>query len=97
MLTDEIKCSFDRSRGTYGTLRLKADLAEKGDCWDKAVVESFFDSPEWELFENNISENRMVVRHAISEYTLVFYNRQRWHSTQGDLTPHEFERQAEAA
>lgn len=29
MLTDKIKFYFDRSRGTYGTLRLKADLAEE--------------------------------------------------------------------
>lgn len=29
MLTDKIRFYFDRSRGTYGTLRLKADLTEE--------------------------------------------------------------------
>ncbi|GGM16046.1 transposase [Deinococcus aerophilus] len=78
-------------------LRAKESMSRKGDCWDNAVVESFFSSLKRELFEDNIFENRMVARQAIFEYIEVFYNRQRRHSTLGYLTPHEFERQAKAA
>lgn len=78
-------------------LRAKGSMSRKGDCWDNAVVESFFSSLKRELFEDTIFENRTVARQAIFEYIEVFYNRQRRHSTLGYLTPHEFERQAKAA
>ncbi|CAM3674431.1 Integrase catalytic domain-containing protein [Deinococcus saxicola] len=78
-------------------LRAKGSMSRKGDCWDNAVVESFFSSLKRELFEDIIFENRTVARQAIFEYIEVFYNRQRRHSTLGYLTPHEFERQAKAA
>ncbi|CAM4118400.1 IS3 family transposase [Deinococcus marmoris] len=45
-------------------------MSRKGDCWDNAVVQSFFSSLKRELFENHT-----VARQAIFEYTLVFHNR----------------------
>lgn len=78
-------------------LQAKGSMSRKGDCWDNAIVESFFSSLKRELFEDTIFENRTVARQAIFEYIEVFYNRQRRHSTLGYLTPHEFERQAKAA
>lgn len=72
-------------------------MSRKGDCWDNAVVESFFSSLKRELFGEIIFESRAAARHAVFEYIEVFYNRQRRHSTLGYLTPLEFERQATAA
>lgn len=78
-------------------LGAKGSMSRKGECWDNAVVESFFSSLKRELFEEVILENRTVARQAIFEYIEIFYNRQRRHSTLGYLTPLEFERQATAA
>lgn len=72
-------------------------MSRKGNCWDNAVVESFFNSLKRELFEEAIFESRAAARHAVFEFIEVFYNRQRRHSTLGYLTPLEFERQATAA
>lgn len=78
-------------------LRARGSMSRKGDCWDHAVVESFFSSLKRELFEEAIFETRAVARQAVFEFIEVFYNRQRRHSTLGYLTPWEFERQATAA
>lgn len=78
-------------------LRARGSVSRKGDCWDHAVVESFFSSLKRELFEDAVFERRAVARQAVFEFIEVFYNRQRRHSRLGYLTPLEFERQAAAA
>ena len=63
----------------------------KGDCYDNAVMESFFSTLKRELvvFENFLT--REEAKAKIFEYVEVFYNRQRRHSTLGYLSPVEFE------
>jgi len=63
----------------------------KGDCYDNAVMESFFSTLKRELvvFENFLT--REEAKAKIFEYIEVFYNRQRRHSTLGYLSPVEFE------
>ncbi|GGK40819.1 transposase [Deinococcus malanensis] len=78
-------------------MRARGSMSRKGDCWDNAVVESFFSSLKRELLDDSVFETRDVARHAVFEFIEVFYNRQRRHSTLGYLTPLEFERQATAA
>ncbi|WP_162485369.1 IS3-like element ISDds1 family transposase [Deinococcus deserti] len=78
-------------------MRARGSMSRKGDCWDNAVVESFFSSLKRELLEDTIFETRDVARQAVFEFIEVFYNRQRRHSSLGYLTPLEFERQATAA
>lgn len=64
-----------------------------GDCFDNAVVESFFASLKIELVDRQVWPTRNAARLAIFEYVEVWYNRQRRHSTLGYLTPTEFELQ----
>ena len=78
-------------------LQAQVSMSRKGECWDNAVLESFFSSLKRELLSDTIFESRAFARQAIFEYIEIFYNRQRRHSTLGYLTPLEFERQAEAA
>ncbi|GGK24912.1 transposase [Deinococcus malanensis] len=84
-------------RAELARMRARGSMSRKGDCWDNAVVESFFSSLKRELLEDTVFENQDVARHAVFEFIEVFYNRQRRHSTLGYLTPLEFERQATAA
>ena len=72
-------------------------MSRRGNCWDNGVLQGLFSSPKRELLDGTPFESRAVARQAISESTLVFYNRRRRHSTLGDLTPLEFERQAQVA
>jgi putative transposase len=62
-----------------------------GDCYDNAVVESFFSSLKTELVDRQVWPSRAAARLAIFEYLEVWYNRQRRHSTLGYLSPTEFE------
>ena len=51
-------------------MRARGSMSRKGDCWDNAVVESFFSSLKRELFKDAIFESRAATRHAVFESTL---------------------------
>lgn len=62
-----------------------------GTAYDNAVVESFFGSLKRELLRGRRFATRAQARSAIFEWIEAFYNRQRRHSTLGQLSPAEFE------
>ena len=66
-------------------------MSRKGDCWDNAVVESFFGTLKQELVHRSEFETRNEAKSAIFEYIEVFYNRWRRHSYIGYMSPAEFE------
>lgn len=69
-----------------------ASMGKKGDCFDNAVVESFFSTLKRELLLDQVFSTRQEGRSQVFEYVEVFYNRQRRHSTLGYRSPVEFER-----
>ncbi len=62
-----------------------------GDALDNAVAESFFATLQVELLDRQRWSTRRELTTAIFDYTEVFFNRQRLHSTLGYLSPTEFE------
>lgn len=72
--------------------RLTPSLSRLGDCWDNAVVESFFHTLKVERLKSVRYRTRTEARQDLFEYIEVWYNRQRRHSTLGYLSPAEFER-----
>jgi transposase InsO family protein len=66
-------------------------MSRKGDCWDNAVSESFFHSLKTELVHHQRFKTRAEANQAIFEYIEVFYNRQRLHSTNGYMSPVNYE------
>lgn len=64
-------------------------LSRKGNCYDNAVIESFFKTLKAECSDS--FKSREEARLRLFDYIEVFYNRQRIHSTLGDLSPQEFE------
>ena len=66
-------------------------MSKKGDCYDNAVVESFFHTLKTELVYLQRFETRAQAKQAIFDYIEVFYNRQRLHSTIGFLSPVQYE------
>ncbi len=72
-------------------------MSRRGNCWDNAVVESFFATLKTELVHQADYLDREEARRATFEYIEVFYNRQRRHSTLGYQTPAKFEELTVAA
>jgi transposase InsO family protein len=70
---------------------MRASMSRVGDCWDNAVVESFFASLKTELVDGADWRTRDEARQALFVYLEVWYNRQRRHSTLGYLSPAAFE------
>ncbi|WP_323591579.1 IS3 family transposase [Aliarcobacter butzleri] len=72
----------------YGIVQ---SMSKKGDCWDNAVAESFFHSLKTELIHHEKFLTRSQANEKIFEYIEIFYNRQRLHSSNGYMSPSEFE------
>ena len=68
-------------------------MSHVGDCWDNAVVESFFATLMKELLVDGAFATRAEASRALFEFIEIWYNRQRRHSTLGYRTPVEFEEQ----
>jgi putative transposase len=76
---------------------IACSMSRKGNCWDNAVVESFFHTLKVEHVHHHRYLTREAARQDIFEWIEVFYNRQRRHSTLGYRTPAEFEMMARVA
>jgi transposase InsO family protein len=66
-------------------------MSAKGNCYDNAVVESFFNNLKSELIHHTLYENKEQAKASIFEYIEVFYNRERSHSTLKYMSPEQFE------
>lgn len=70
---------------------LSVSMSRKGDCWDNAVVESFFATLKVELGDSFSS--RRAAHLALADYIEVFYNRKRRHTAIGGVSPVDAEAQ----
>ena len=71
---------------------IEGSMSRKGDCWDNAVVESFFGSLKSERVHWRSYQTREEARADIVDYITMFYNSHRLHSYLGYRSPDEFER-----
>ena len=71
----------------------KGSMSRKGDCWDNAVVESFFGSLKQERVQWRSYQTRYEAQQDILNYISMFYNSYRLHSTLGYTSPNDFEEQ----
>jgi putative transposase len=72
---------------------LTCSMSRKGNCWDNAVMESFFSRLKVELIYAENYKKVEDARAGIFEYIEIFYNRLRRHSAIGYISPHEYEQQ----
>ena len=70
---------------------ITCSMSRKGDCWDNAVVESFFGSLKSERLHWRSYQTRAEARGNIVDYIAMFYNSRRLHSTPGYQSPDAFE------
>ena len=70
---------------------VKQSMSRRGNCYDNAVVESFFGSLKTELIHHQRYATREEARQSLFEYLEVFYNRKRRHSALGYKSPAQYE------
>jgi transposase InsO family protein len=75
-------------------LGIQCSMSRKGNCWDNAVMESFFASLKKEHVYLTRFATREEARQSIFQWIEVFYNRIRLHSTLGYLTPAQFHQES---
>ena len=73
---------------------IKPSMSSTGNCYDNAVVESFFGALKRERANRVRYRSREQARADLFEYIEVFYNRKRRHSYIGNISPDDFERQS---
>jgi transposase InsO family protein len=73
---------------------ITCSMSRRGDCYDNAVMESFFSTVKSELADRFDSFGGAKM--ALFDYIEVFYNQRRRHSTLGQISPAAFERRAVA-
>ena len=74
---------------------ITCSMSRRGDCFDNAVMESFFSTLKSELADRFASFGEAKME--LFDYIEVFYNQRRRHSTLGQISPAAFERRATAA
>ena len=73
---------------------ITCSMSRRGDCYDNAVMESFFSTVKAELGEH--FETYGIAKAQLFDYIEAFYNQRRRHSTLGQISPAAFERRAAA-
>ena len=70
---------------------IEVSMSGRGDCYDNAMMESFWATLKSELVHQRRYTTREQARQSIFEYIEVFYNRKRLHSSLGYQSPESFE------
>jgi putative transposase len=73
---------------------IRISMSGKGNCFDNAVVETFFKTLKSELVWRTVFQTRAEAKEAIGRYIDGFYNPVRRHSTLDYVSPVQFERLA---
>lgn len=68
-------------------------MSRRGNCYDNAMMESFWATLKTELFGSYVPATKAEARLMIFEYIELYYNRRRKHSALGYKSPVDFESQ----
>ena len=72
---------------------IQISMSRKGDCYDNAMMESFWGTLKEECVGQSLFRSRKEAKTALFDYIEVFYNRKRRHSSLDYLSPVDFEKQ----
>jgi putative transposase len=73
---------------------IQCSMSARGNCYDNAVVESFFGILKRERVNRNYYVTREDAKQDIFNYIECFYNRKRRHGYLGNISPAAFEERA---
>jgi putative transposase len=69
---------------------IRASMGDVGACWDNAVVERFFGSLKHDWIFKAAQPTREHMKQDVAAY-MRYYNQERFHSSNGDMSPVYFE------
>lgn len=78
-------------RKALTALKATCSMSRKGNCWDNAVMESFFSTMKLELDLNKAIGSRDFTQDTVFVWIEGWYNRERRHSSLGFVSPAKFE------
>lgn len=76
---------------------ITCSMSRSGDVWDNSAMESFFSSLKTERVHRKVYQTREQAKADVFDYVERFYNPYRRHSTNGYLSPAEYEDAASSA
>jgi Integrase core domain len=76
---------------------IHVSMSRKGNCWDNAVMKSFFGTVKGECVGSTLYSSHDEARFALFAYMEVYYNRVRRHSTLGYVSPFKYEQKGSRA
>lgn len=74
--------------------QIACSMSRRGDCYDNAMMESFFGTLKTELVDHENYATHETAKRSIFEYIECWYNRKRLHSSLGYVSPAAFEAKA---
>jgi len=78
-------------RAALAAAGIRSSMSRPADCWDNAVVESFFATLKTELIHRRAWATRAEVQRAVFRYIEGWYNPHRVHSALGYQSPAQYE------
>jgi putative transposase len=84
----------DNFRDELSRHGIDCSMSSTGNCYDNAVVESFFGLLKRERVNRVRYRTREEARADLFEYIEVFYNRKRRHGYLGNISPDDFEKRS---
>jgi transposase InsO family protein len=79
---------YQQQLKTFGMI---PSMSDKGNCYDNAVVESFFHTLKYDQWEDQVYPTREEARQEVVDYIEMYYNSYRLHSSLGYMAPNDFE------
>jgi putative transposase len=73
------------------TFGMRASMGDVGACWDNAVVERFFGSLKYDWLFKVHQPTRELMKQDVAAY-IKYYNLDRLHTSNGDMSPVQYER-----
>ena len=74
-----------------GDWRITVSMSRVGNCWDNAMMESFFGTLKTELVYHEKYQSKSEARSSVIAWIEGWYNRRRRHSAIGYKSPEQFE------
>lgn len=82
-----------RLKNMLDAYSIAGSMSRTGDCYDNAVIESFFKTLKYEWTKHTRYRTREEAKMSIFEFIEIYYNKQRRHSTLGFISPERFEKE----